>query len=318
MENRHRRADASFGFAIETHRLTRRYGSRVAVNSLDLAIPSGQVTGLVGPNGAGKSTTIRMLLGLIKPTSGSATVLGRRIERDPGVLRYVGAMVEGPAFYPGLCGRDNLRVLAELGRLPQSCVDRALELVALTDRARDAVRSYSMGMRQRLGIAAALLSRPSLVILDEPTNGLDPAGIQEVRAMLRSLARDGTTVFVSSHNLAELERVCQEVVLLRAGRLIYQGSMAELLERRGSRLTGRPEIAAATSNLADLVRRSGYQAQVENGSVVVSAPASWSASLNRLAQANGITLAELQVEAPTLEDAFVALTAGDDAPETQP
>src|SRR5262249_51907414 len=152
------------------------------VDSLNLAIRSGQVTGFVGPNGAGKTTTIRLLLGLIKPTSGSATVLGQRIESDAGVLMHVGAMVEGPAFYPGLCGRDNLRVLAELGRLPRSSVDHALEVVSLSDRARDAVNTYSMGMRQRLGIAAAVLPRPSVVILDEPTNGLDPAGIQEVRA----------------------------------------------------------------------------------------------------------------------------------------
>lgn len=294
--------------AIETHSLSRRYGSRLVVDSLDLVVPAGRVAGFVGPNGAGKTTTIRMLLGLIRPSSGAALILGRSVASDPAVLDRVGAMVEGPAVYPGLSGRDNLRVLSLLGGLASSKVDRALDLVALSDRACDPVNTYSLGMRQRLGIAAALLPEPAVVILDEPTNGLDPAGILDMRGLLRELAQAGTTVFVSSHQLSELEQICDHLVLLRRGRLVYQGPMAELLDRRLSRLVGRPESPEAARGLADLVRASGHEAHVEDGAVIVAAPGAWAGAFNRLAHANGMTLVELGVHAPTLEEAFLALT----------
>ncbi|HEX5617550.1 MAG TPA: ATP-binding cassette domain-containing protein, partial [Solirubrobacteraceae bacterium] len=209
---------------IETSALTKRYGETVAVDRLDLRVRRGEVYGFLGPNGAGKSTTLRMLLGLVRPTSGAVTVLGGR-PGTPAALSRVGAMIEGPAFYPFLSGRDNLRVLARYAGAPESRIGAVLAEVDLEDRAGDRVAAYSMGMKQRLGIAAALLKDPELLLLDEPTNGLDPAGMAEMRDFIRSLGAGGRTVLLSSHLMGEVELVCDRVGVIRAGSLVAEGTV---------------------------------------------------------------------------------------------
>jgi ABC-2 type transport system ATP-binding protein len=219
---------------IRCQGLTKRYRRVTALDGLDLTVAAGQVFGFLGPNGAGKTTTLRILLGLVQPTSGQAWLNGRRVP-DPGGLAEVGAMIEEPAFYPWLTGRRNLEILALCGPPLASARDEisaALDRASLTGVADRKVKGYSQGMRQRLGLAAALLRRPALLLLDEPANGLDPAGIAEFRTLLRSLTNDGVTVFLSSHLLAEVEQVCDEVAVLRAGRLLEQAPVASLATAR--------------------------------------------------------------------------------------
>ena len=242
--------------------LTKKFGERAAVDGLDLKIPKGCISGFVGPNGAGKTTTIRMLLGLIRPTSGDAVVLGRPLAEAPKYLRKVGALIEGPTFYPTLTGRANLEVLARLSGLAMERVDEVLDRVGLGARGHDPFRTYSLGMRQRLGIAAALLPAPELLVLDEPTNGLDPHGIAEIRAMLRSFADDGMTVFVSSHLLSEIQQVCEHLVVIETGRLVFQGGVEELLCARAPELVVRPERAIDCARLLALVEQTGRQAKM--------------------------------------------------------
>ena len=218
--------------AIAVHELTKRYGHTVAVDGLSFQIPRGGVVGFVGPNGAGKTTTIRVLMGLIRPTSGDAFVLGKPVSHPETYLRRVGALIESPAFYPALSGRRNLHALAILGRHDRARVDTVLAIVGLDERGDDAYGQYSLGMKQRLGIAAALLPDPELLILDEPTNGLDPAGIREIRTLLRAIGDSGKTVFVSSHLLAEVQRMCDRLLVLRKGRLVFTGTVDELLVHR--------------------------------------------------------------------------------------
>ena len=236
--------------AIETRGLTKRFGSHAAVDSIDLKVPRGAVFGFLGPNGSGKTTTIRMLLGLASPTAGEARVLGEGMPSAGGrVLPRVGALVEGPGFYPFLSGADNLRRLdtADLFALTstrRARVDAALARVGLSAAAGKKVKAYSLGMNQRLGIANALLAPRDLLILDEPTNGLDPQGTREVRTLIRSLAADGTTVFVSSHLLAEIEQVCTHAAIMSAGRLVAQGTLDELRGTVGARVVLRTPDAA--------------------------------------------------------------------------
>src|SRR5258708_780656 len=200
--------------AIDTHDLSKHFGQRKVVDSLTISIPSKTIAGLVGPNGAGKTTTIRMLVGLVQPSAGSARILGKPLTERRSYLPHVGALIEAPAFYPGLSGQTNLEVLAQLGGLPHSRIGELLELVGLSDRAKDQVGKYSQGMKQRLGVAMALLPDPDLLILDEPTNGLDPLGIIQMRDLLRHLRDQGKTVLISSHLLAELEQVMDWLVVL--------------------------------------------------------------------------------------------------------
>jgi ABC-2 type transport system ATP-binding protein len=298
------------GTAIVTEGLTKCYGERTAVDRLTMAVPAGRVTGFVGPNGAGKSTTIRMLLGLIRPTTGTATVLGRGLAEAAAYLPRVGALVEGPAVYPRLNGRDNLKVLGRLAG-DTSRIDGVLEAVGLADRAGDAVSTYSLGMRQRLAIAAALLGEPRLVILDEPANGMDPEGIRDIRRLLHALARRGVTVFVSSHQLSELEQVCDHLVLLRAGRLVYQGSLAGLVRRHRPQVTARPDDPARLHALAELARVQGWTAAIDQDTVVLDGNEIRPALLNRLAHQHDITLAQLSTRPLTLEEIFFRLTQQD-------
>ncbi|GAA3451415.1 ATP-binding cassette domain-containing protein [Dactylosporangium matsuzakiense] len=293
---------------ISSTGLAKTYGGVRRVDGLDLAVPAGVVSGFVGPNGAGKTTTLRMLLGLIRPTEGRAWVLGTEITKPHVYLSQVGAMIEGPAMTPALSGRANLDLLAVLGGHDRSRIGETLQLVGLAHRADDPFRSYSLGMKQRLGIAAALLPDPKLLLLDEPTNGLDPAGIVEIRQLLRRLAGIGITVFVSSHLLSELEAVCDHLVMIRAGRLVFQGPTSELLARQLPRIRAVPEDSADLPVLARLATDRGNPATITDGAVVVDAPATFAGELNREAMQHGITLVELAARQNNLEDAFFALT----------
>jgi ABC-2 type transport system ATP-binding protein len=224
------------GLAIATHGLRKSYGRQVALNGLELSVPTGVVYGFLGPNGAGKTTTMRLLTGLIKPDAGSIELLGRPYKRsDRKRLFDVGALIESPTFYPNLSARDNLLVLAATGRsVPRKRVEELIELMGLRDRAGDHVSTYSMGMRQRLGIAAALLNDPQLLLLDEPANGLDPAGIVSMRDTLRVLAAAGKTVFVSSHILPEVQQMADMVGIIVAGKLVRESPLSELLASSGA------------------------------------------------------------------------------------
>jgi ABC-2 type transport system ATP-binding protein len=296
--------------ALRTEGLTKRYGGRVVVDRLSIDVPAGAVCGFVGPNGAGKTTTIRMLLALVRPTSGTAEVLGHPIDDPAAYLARVGAMIEAPAFYPTLSGRRNLQVLARLSEIDDRRVDAVLEQVGLADRAGELYRAYSLGMKQRLGLAGALLGTPQLLILDEPTNGLDPPGIREVRGLLRRLADAGTTVFVSSHLLDELQHVCDHLVVIDGGRLVFQGSVEALLAAQRPAVRATPEHPADLTRLAGLCAQAGFPATVVDGDVNVSAPAEWAGELNRRAMAAGITLRALGVQPTRLEDVFFTLTEG--------
>jgi ABC-2 type transport system ATP-binding protein len=298
--------------AVVSRGLTKRFGDRLAVDQLDLLIPAGSISGFVGQNGAGKTTTIRMLLGLVRPTAGTATVLGHRLGHSSAYLARVGALIEGPTFYPTLSGRENLMVLARLGNFKKTRVDEVLERVGLAERGQDPFRGYSLGMRQRLGIAAALLPHPELLVLDEPTNGLDPHGIAEIRAMLRSFADEGMTVFVSSHLLAEIEQICEHLVVIDSGRLIFQGGVEELLAARAPGLVVRTETCDDAFRLLSLVKDTGRMARMAPeaaGTMLeVDADCRWAADLNRLAMGAGITLVHLTERRSTLEEAFFDIT----------
>lgn len=219
---------------VSTENLSKHFGPSKAVDNLTITVPRGTITGFIGPNGSGKSTTIRMLLGLLRPTFGAATVLGEDIRNPGAYLPRVGAVSESPVFYPSLSGRKNLEALAELGGHPRSRVDRLLESVGLDKRAKDPVRKYSLGMKQRLGLAMALLPDPELVILDEPANGLDPLGVIGLREQLRDMREQGRTLFLSSHLLGELEHVCDWLVMILDGKAVYNGSPQELAAKAGS------------------------------------------------------------------------------------
>ena len=296
--------------AVSTSALTKRYKQRLAVDAVDIELPVGVVSGFVGPNGAGKTTTIQLLLGLCRPTSGTAQVLGRPISDPASYLGRVGALIEAPSFYPSLSGRRNLEVLTRLGRIDSTRISEVLELVELSDRANDFVRAYSLGMKQRLGVAAALLPNPELCILDEPTNGLDPAGIREMRSVIRGLADRGITVFVSSHLLAEIEAICDHLVMIDSGRIVFQGGVDKLIGTQQSEIVATPEDPADAPALAALCIAAGRPARVAGNDVRVQAPEDWAPELNRQAMAGGITLRALAVDRASLEQAYFAITEG--------
>ncbi len=294
--------------AIHTEGLTKRFGARTAVDQLDLHVRPGCVFGFLGPNGAGKTTTIGMLLGLVKPSAGSALVLGHDIVREPEqALASVGAMIEVPAFYPYLSGRDNLRALAWAGGVAAARVEAALDVVELADRAGDKFRVYSQGMRQRLGIAAALLHEPQLIMLDEPTNGLDPAGQLEIRELIRTLARSGRTIFVSSHLLHEAEQLCDQVAILKQGRVVTSGTVADLLLRgRGLLVRVVGDVAAAAALLRGAAWVSGVEQQGD--ALLVDALVEHAAEVTTLLAAHAISVAEIRPNERHLEDFFLEVT----------
>lgn len=301
--------------AIEAVGLTKRYGRRTAVDGLDLQVPAGSISGFVGPNGAGKTTTIRMLLGLAKPTSGGARVLGVPLEQHKEYLNRVGALIDGPTFYPTLSGRENLAVLAKLSGIPARRIDEVLQRVGLESRSKDPFRTYSLGMRQRLGIAAALLPDPALMILDEPTNGLDPHGIAEIRSLLKSFAAEGRTVFVSSHLLSEIQQICQHLIVIEHGRLVFQGDVEALLASLSPVLLVRTEHPKDSEALLSLVAQQGRKARIIEPkgirgmqTIEIEAESSWAAELNREAMNAGITLSYIAQRDTTLEEAFFSIT----------
>ena len=293
---------------VSTQALTRRFGPVTALDALTVELPPGGVIGLVGPNGSGKSTLIRILLGLIRPTDGTASVLGSPIARPQRYASRVGVLIESPAFIAGLSARTNLVSLARLRRLPLERVDAVLAQVGLAGRDREPVRRFSLGMKQRLGIAAALLSDPELLILDEPTNGLDPAGIVEVRELLRDLGREGRTVIVSSHQLSEIEAVCDHLVVIRFGELIFSGPMAEMMKRTREHIDIAAEHAADIDRLEAALVAGGWSVTAVDDVLRVATGADRAADLNRAATAAGITLSRLVVAQDTLEEIFLEMT----------
>jgi ABC-2 type transport system ATP-binding protein len=300
--------------ALVTQGLTKRYGGRAAVDNLSVEIPAGVVAGFIGPNGAGKTTTMAMLLGLVAPTSGSATVLGSRLDSPAAYLGRVGALIETPAFWPGLTGEENLRVLATLAGHDAGRIHKVLDLVRLGERGADRFGQYSLGMKQRLGIAAALLGDPELLVLDEPTNGLDPAGINEIRQFILGLADGERTVLLSSHILSELEHIADWLIVINDGSLLYQGPAEEFLGRVPTVVALAPEHVSDLARLASLVRADGHEPRSANAELTVPVDErdarAVAAALNKAAVAHGIVLAELHVRRPSLESQYLAAIGG--------
>jgi ABC-2 type transport system ATP-binding protein len=301
--------------AVSIDGLTKRYGDRLAVDGLTVDIPSGVVAGFVGPNGAGKTTTMAMLLGLVRPTSGRGTVLGAPLDRPARYLHRVGALVEGPGLWPALTGAENLGVLARLGGHDTDRIPALLELVGLAGRAGDRYGSYSLGMKQRLGIAAALLGEPALLVLDEPTNGLDPVGMSEMRDLVGRIASDDRTVLVSSHLLGELEQVCDWLLVIDEGRLVYAGDLDRFAATATPEILLAPIDGAELGRLAEVVRAAGHDPTHLDGHVVVRVdghpePRHLAGSLNHAAAAAGIVLGEVHLRRPTLEANYLTLVEG--------
>jgi len=291
--------------AITSRGLTRHFGSVRAVEALDLQVPEGGVSAFLGPNGSGKTTTIRLLLGLLKPTAGSCEVLGRPAG-DLQALSRIGAMVENPSLYPHLTGRENLEITRLIRGCPRASIDEVLELVGLREAADRPSQGYSLGMKQRLGLALALLHKPNLLILDEPTNGLDPAGIREMRELIRDLPkRLGVTIFLSSHLLAEVEQLADHVVILAKGRMCFQGSPAELRGRSGSRMEvicEEPDRAIA--RLAEL----GLAGERDGERILFEADRALAPKVAEMLVGAGIPLYGLTMREAGLEDLFLTLT----------
>jgi len=282
---------------------------QTAVGGLDLSVPAGGVFGFLGPNGAGKTTTIRCLLGLVRPTGGRTAVLGADSQASLAmVIERIGSIVGAPALYPGFSGRRNLLLLGRPQGIGRRRADEVLEQVGLAERAGDLVKGYSQGMRQRLGIGAALLKDPELLILDEPANGLDPAGIKEVRDLLRRLGGEGRTVFVSSHILSEIQQTSDRVAILARGRAVASGPVQEVLTagRSGRLVVGLPE-AERERGLAAL-RRAGFRASPDGERILVEAPKEQAGTVTRALAATGLYLTELRQEEVSLEDVFLQLT----------
>ena len=293
--------------AIEATGLTKRYASVTAVDDLSFRVREGAVTGFLGPNGAGKTTTLRMVLGLARPTAGSATIEGRRYVDLDDPARTVGANLEVAGAHPGRSGRNHLRALAAMAGLPRSRVDEVLRLVELEDAADRRAGKYSLGMRQRLGLAATLLGDPRVLVLDEPANGLDPQGIRWLRDFLRGMAAEGRTVLVSSHVLAEVAQTVDDVVVIHRGRMVQQGTVHSLTAAGGGVVVRTPRTAALLAAL----ERAGLRAtETPDGALVVEGAEA--AQVGDVAFAASIPVHELSARSTTLEEAFLALTS--DAP----
>jgi ABC-2 type transport system ATP-binding protein len=306
-----RRSVSAMDTVIETKELTKRFGGRAAVDRVDLVVPAGAAFGFLGPNGAGKTTLIRTLVGLTQPSSGEVSLLGLPQPRQRReALARVGAIVEEPRFHPHLTGRENLWIVAALrGREAEGRIDAAIDRVGLHARANDRVKTYSLGMRQRLGIARCLLADPALLILDEPMNGLDPAGILEMRGLIRSFVDEGRTVFLSSHLLDEVERTCDQVAIVDQGRIVVQGSVAEIAS------SGPPELVLEVDDTDAARRILGAEPRVEK---VVDDGAQLRvhlsdglgpAEINRALVTAGVGVSRLELSRSTLEERFLAVTS---------
>jgi ABC-2 type transport system ATP-binding protein len=291
---------------LEVRSLTKRFGSTTAVDDLTFAVPSGRITGFLGPNGAGKTTTLRMLLGLVHPTAGQALVDGVTYPKLADPARRVGAVLEASGYHPARSGRNHLRVLATAAGIPLARADETLELVELSATARRPVKTYSLGMRQRLSVAAALLGDPRLLVLDEPANGLDPEGIRWLRNFLRSFAASGGTVFISSHVLAEIAQLADEVVIIHKAKLVAHEPLAALTGRAaGGTIVRSPDAARLREQLAAV----GIEASTADTSELrAAAPPE---RVGEVAAAAGIVLHELRAESASLEEVFLELTGGE-------
>lgn len=294
---------------IETHNLTKRYGKSLSVNTLNMKVPPGAVYGFLGPNGAGKSTTLKMVLGLVKPTAGAITLFGSPMDEKNRIylLADTGSLIESPSYYGHLSGEENLHIIQTLKGCTKSDVDEVLKIVRLTDARKKLVGHYSLGMKQRLGLAAALLGFPKLLILDEPTNGLDPAGIQEMRELICSLPTEyGITVVVSSHLLSEIDQMADHVGIIRKGELVYQNTLESLHAHAKEQLALR---VSNTTIAADLLRQEGIDTQQEEGWLLLPMlEDALTAKLIRNLMAQNIFLYRLEQRETSLEDIFLTLT----------
>lgn len=297
-------------YLIETRGLRRCFGAQVAVDDLNLLVPAAGVYGFLGPNGAGKTTAIRMLLGLIRPDAGEVRLFGQPLRPNHReLMSRVGALVEAPSLYPHLTGRENLEVTRRLLGSPRNLIDLALDTVRMTRDAHRRVREYSLGMRQRLGLALALLNKPDLLILDEPTNGLDPAGIHEMRDLIRRLPDEfGVTVFLSSHLLSEVEQIAGHIGIIHESQLLFQGPLAELQKKQQTELT----VGVTKQQEAiDCLVNAGWSVERRNGLLSVSAAAPEDAALvNRLLVDHDLNVFHLALSQRSLEDIFLTLTNG--------
>ena len=295
---------------IEVENLTKRFRKTVAVDDLSFKIREGAITGFLGPNGAGKTTTLRVILGLVHPTAGRATVMGRLYRQLESPTQQVGAVLEATDFHPGRSGRNHLRVLAAATGIPRSRVEEVLQIVDLQGAAGRRAGGYSLGMRQRLSLAGALLGDPRILVLDEPANGLDPQGIRWLREFLRSLAAEGRTIFISSHVLAEVEQIVDEVVIIHRGKFVVQATTAELVARAAGGIRARSPQA---DQLRAALEEAGVKVASSEGDLLTLADAT-TAQVGEIAAAKGIVLHELVAESSSLEEAFLDLTSQEEAP----
>jgi ABC-2 type transport system ATP-binding protein len=294
---------------IEVENLTKRFRKTVAVDDLSFKVSEGAITGFLGPNGAGKTTTLRVILGLVHPTAGKATVMGRLYRQLESPTQQVGAVLEASDFHPGRSGRNHLRVLAAATGIPRSRVEEVLQVVDLQEAAGRRAGGYSLGMRQRLSLAGALLGDPRILVLDEPANGLDPQGIRWLREFLRSLALEGRTIFISSHVLAEVEQIVDEVVIIHRGKFVVQATTAELVARAAGGIRARSPQA---DRLRAALEQAGVKVASSEGDLLTLADAT-TAQVGEIAAAKGIVLHELVAESSSLEEAFLDLTSQDEA-----
>ena len=295
---------------IEVENLTKRFRKTVAVDDLSFKVREGAITGFLGPNGAGKTTTLRVILGLVHPSAGRATVMGRLYRQLESPTQQVGAVLEATDFHPGRSGRNHLRVLASATGIPRSRVEEVLQVVDLQDAAGRRAGGYSLGMRQRLSLAGALLGDPRVLVLDEPANGLDPQGIRWLREFLRSLAAEGRTIFISSHVLAEVEQIVDEVVIIHRGKFVVQATTAELVARAAGGIRARSPQA---DQLRAALEEAGIKVASSEGDLLTLAEAT-TAQVGEIAAAKGIVLHELVAESSSLEEAFLDLTSQEEAP----
>lgn len=308
------RGQSNGGWVLECEGLTKQFGALTAVDDLSLRLRSGEVLGFLGPNGSGKSTTVGMILGLVRPTKGRVSIDGKPLTQHPEVVaEQTGAIIENPAFYPYLSGRDNLQALAiAAGNVPPGRIDELLKLVNMAERGGGKYKTYSLGMKQRLGIAATLITDPAIVILDEPTNGLDPAGQREIRSIIPRLAEEGHAVLLASHMLHEVEQVSNRVAIIRKGKLLQEGNVGDLLASGGF-----IEVAVTDDERADAITALSRQPWIEgveerNGLLRVSAPPDAGQAVNRVLVETGIFASQIAATRSSLEELFLELTESED------
>ena len=290
--------------AISVEKLSKSYGSRRSISDLTFEVPVGAICGFVGPNGSGKSTTMRALLSLISTDSGEALIFGESVKNPARYLHRVGSMIEAPALYPALTGRENLQLFASLSGIRNLDYRSLLARVGLGDRANSTFKSYSLGMKQRLAIATALIGEPELLILDEPMNGLDPTGIAEIRLLLQEFAASGRTIFISSHLLRELEALCDYFVMIRDGKTIFSGGSANLAARNGGELVVRPEFSVDLGKLHQLALEKGLSSTIVGQKLQISEAGELAADFNRWASELEITVVELTQNLGSLEQRY--------------